>query len=174
MLGKDSLYWFLSADAQVFGAIVGVLGIFIVYSLQQIQQSVEWARNDLIGIMSRLVKEDYSKFSLHVQLNKIRGELKHQRESGYNQTEEQAIKEAEEEIRKIDILLDRKREILNNLKCLLPFLIAILALETSVIPFVGFYEKNLVLFNIGLTILLVANVVAFIWLALFIFEAIKR
>ena len=47
----DTYYWFFSTTAQVFGALIAILGVFTVYKLQWIQQSIEWSRKDLVKHM---------------------------------------------------------------------------------------------------------------------------
>lgn len=44
---SDSYFWFYSTAAQVFSGISAILGVFLVYKLQQIQDSIEWSRSDL-------------------------------------------------------------------------------------------------------------------------------
>ena len=45
---SDSYYWFYSTLAQVLGALIALLGVFAVYSLQQIRTIIEYRRRDLI------------------------------------------------------------------------------------------------------------------------------
>jgi len=69
-MSSELYYWFYSTSAQVLGALIGLLGIFAVYALQQINNLIEFRRRDLGAYFSRPspgTNRDF--YSLDVLLN---------------------------------------------------------------------------------------------------------
>lgn len=54
LINENAWLYFFSANAQVFAAIIAILGVFVVYALQGIQNSIEWSRSDLVQLWKPL------------------------------------------------------------------------------------------------------------------------
>ncbi len=46
----NAWFYFFSANAQVFGGLIAISAVFMVYALQWIQSSIEWSRKDLVNL----------------------------------------------------------------------------------------------------------------------------
>lgn len=58
---SNSYYYFFSAMAQSFAALVGILAVFVVYALEWIQKSIEWSRDDFVRVLKPYDVQDQLK-----------------------------------------------------------------------------------------------------------------
>ncbi|OGR50930.1 MAG: hypothetical protein A2049_03485 [Elusimicrobia bacterium GWA2_62_23] len=93
---EDTFFWTYSAIAQVFGALSGILGIFVVYALEWIQNSIEWSRKDLVASMNGT---NIEAFSLDKQIEATENNLSEWAKSGFRKEEAATAKKAIDVIR---------------------------------------------------------------------------
>ncbi|MCK4533640.1 hypothetical protein KAU39_07600 [bacterium] len=77
-MDKETLFWIFSTIAQVYGALIAILGVFTVYALEWLQQSIEWSRRDMVQQIKSIKPECKSKYiylSLDGQLDYVKKTL---------------------------------------------------------------------------------------------------
>jgi len=132
LISKDALWWFFSADAQVFGALIGISGFFTIYVFQSIDQSISISADEVARIMKRLVQKDYFVYGIKVRLEKIRDEIKHQRNES---AQDPAVDEVENILKTIDKLIIRKKNVSNSFSRLTILSLGVLLISISSLPF---------------------------------------
>ena len=166
----DTYYWFFSTTAQVFGALIAILGVFTVYKLQWIQQSIEWSRKDLVKHMETFERNVVSR-RLDEQLRMATEEIARQEATngGHRSLDELKI---------ITTIIQKRRQdrtdITESFLKLMRLMLLVLATALISIPFSSFLSHHVFTGCLYFVVMLIASIIALFSTKNFLELAVKR
>ena len=167
---QNAFYYFFSANAQVFAALIAILGVFTVYALQYLQSSIEWSREDLVRAMNPL-GINVSTFTLDTQLKKAEAYLLQMASEGPTDSR---VEETRHAIAVIKEQREWRLSITKNFTGLLVLMSIVLGGSLISLPLSALYTLYKCSFIMLLVIVLILSILSVILMALFINNTLKR
>jgi hypothetical protein len=166
---SDSYYWFYSANAQVFGGLIAILGVFTIYALESIDRSIEGGRRELVQLMKPLSKNlEYE--ALHSQIDIAANEIRVLKEQGRTDPRIQDIKSV---LSGFEQAVMRKSKIMQEGRTLLACMLSVLAISIACLPFASSSIKDSCAWRIIFGITLLASIGLFAFVGVFMYDATK-
>lgn len=169
-MDENSWFYFYSANAQVFAALIAILGVFTVYALEWIQKSIEWNRSDLIQLFKPFgINLECS--TLDPQLNLAQEKLQEFRNKSNSNPK---FEEIEKVLESIKNQRELKKVIPKKFLKLMVFKLCILAVSLVMLPWLSIYKFSRCFGAFTVIVVLILSVIALVWTGRYIRDTLSQ